>query len=67
MPGEGSTEYTCPTAMYRLPGYHFRPFFFNRVSKEGSFSGAGCQKFSKGKTLLDQVVFSQIFLSWNMF
>ena len=40
----------------RFSGYRLRLFFMNRVSKEGKSSGAGDQKMSKGKILIDLVI-----------
>ena len=38
-------------------GIVFAYFFWNRVSKEGKFSGAGCQNMSKEEILLQQANF----------
>ena len=59
VPGGGGTWYICPTGMCRFSGYRFRLFFLEegiKRSKEGKFSGAGCQSMSKEEILLQRVI-----------
>ena len=45
--------------------YHFHLSIQEQVSKEGKFSGASCQKISKGKIFKIKLLFSQNFVFWK--
>ena len=66
-PWGGGTWYICLTGMGRFLGCRFRTLFLERVSKDGNFSGAGCQIMSKREVLLDRVVIEFNFLCFEVF
>ena len=55
--GEGYLVYLSYRDVLFFKGIVFAYFFWNRVSKEGKFSGTGCQNMSKEEILLQRANF----------
>ena len=60
-PGGGLLGISVRPGCAIFQGIAFAYFFKNRVSKEGKFSGAGCQNMSKEEILLEKVIIQSNF------